>query len=172
MPGLFLIQVLLLVKLSFTFVKSRNFFKGFHYLFFVGERNDSFKRNLTDFLCMILSCVCVFFIARKYPWRFLRGRWKGRAKRNFYLLEPIWPYFGFVYSGNFSEQLRKCLVVIYRLHVSVHQLLRWLRQHELLYQLLPYRINAIKIFLCFAGNTMLINDSGKDQENFWNAFVM
>jgi len=55
MQGLFLIQLLLLVKLSFTFVKSRNFFKGFHYLFFVGERNDSFKRNLTDFLCMILT---------------------------------------------------------------------------------------------------------------------
>ena len=50
-----------------------------------------------------------------------------------------------------SQQLQKCLVVIYRLHV---------------YQLLPYRINAIKIFLCFAGNTMPINDSGKDQENF------
>ena len=111
MPGLFLIQLLLLVKLSFTFVKSRNFFKGFHYLFFVGERNDSFKRNLTDFLCVILSCVC-FFVARKYRWRFLRGCWTGRAKCNFYLLGPIWPYFGFVYSGNFSEQLQKYLVVI------------------------------------------------------------
>lgn len=171
MPGLFLIQVLLLVKLSFTFVKSRNFFKGFHDLFFVGERNDSFKRNLTDFLCMILSCVC-FFVARKYPWRFLRGCWTGRAKCNFYLLGPIEPYFGFVYSGNFSQQLQKCLVVIYRLHVNVHQLLPWLGQHALLYQLLPHRINAIKIFFCFAGKTMPINDSGKDQENFWNAFVM
>lgn len=70
-----------------------------------------FKRNLTDFLCMILSCVC-FFVARKYRWRFLRGCWTGRAKCNFYLLGPIWPYFGFVYSGNFSEQLQKYLVVI------------------------------------------------------------
>ena len=65
------------------------------------------KLNITDFLCMILSCVC-FFVARKYPWRFLRGCWTGRPKCNFYLLGPIWPYFGFVYSGNFSQQLQKC----------------------------------------------------------------
>lgn len=113
MPGLFLIQLLLLVKLSFTFVKSRNFFnlKVFTTYFSLEKEMIPFKRNLTDFLCMILSCVC-FFVARKYRWRFLRGCWTGRAKCNFYLLGLIWPYFGFVYSGNFSEQLQKYLVVI------------------------------------------------------------
>ena len=107
MPGLFLIQLLLLVKLSFTFVKSRNFFnlKVFTTYFSLEKEMIPFKRNLTDFLCMILSCVC-FFVARKYRWRFLRGCWTGRAKCNFYLLGPIWPYFGFVYSGNFRSSYK------------------------------------------------------------------
>ena len=62
MPGLFLIQLLLLVKLSFTFVKSRNFFKGFHYLFFVGERNDSFQTQPNRF-SLHDSFLCVFFLS-------------------------------------------------------------------------------------------------------------